>query len=933
MNFKQPTWLVLRWCGSCCASFLCWTFWLALSVLLVVLGWIAVRRQLPVPDFLLRRGEQRLAQSGVIARVDQVVVDPGGRVVLAGLRLYAAGQDDPLVESQAARVQLDPWFLFMGEIRVQEIRLTGTSLMLPAMFSPTGASQAVVRDLDAVLVPEEKSWRIDRLMFRVDHLPVAVRGRVRVAGRPRAGATAEKPSFAQLLPVYLKYAREVALQLPQLQRLDRPRLEVELSPDERAYPRLAVRVYADGLHLTDRLEVGKVMLTSDDLLGAKANPPGARWQADMVAWAGLGRAIRTQGAFAYQLGFGGGRWGVWNADLTAAVVEGRLQRAFGVTAVVPRRVEPWSGLASVLPFRVSGYVQDSTVHVRGEVEVAEKTGRLEIDTAVTPALLDAVVRPFSPVVAKQVALQAPIDLSARLELQRGWKPGPMEADVAARAMSAHEVPLDSVRAHVTYAGTALEVNDVVMRQGDNFARGSYAMDTATLDYRFLLQGRLRPAGIDGWFKAWWPKFWKQFDFSAEAPAADVDIQGRWRDTRLSNVFCGADAGHPVVRGMPFDRVQTRLFARPGYYDVGHFRGERGGLAGTGSFLYLYDQDRSAMRSVEFYVVSGFDPAEPARAIFGEAGSTFFKPFWFAEPPNLHLVGHVNGPAADDPSQKNVHMELGSRGRFTFRHFPLENLRFTGQLDNDDLDLPGVEAVLAGGAVAGRARLTGPAGARKLTFQADLKGSELPGVAAALEEYQLAGQPPPAGKPPDNLHNRTAGIHVDLSLAAEGRYGEPYSFQGEGIASAAGQINLFGMQFDNARAAFKLDGNRLLLPPFKVAGRSAAIEAHGKYLLDAKTLDLTANLFPFQERSQVLTELLGFIFMPLSEVVVFKLTGRLEEPAVQPVLDPRGILKTFTRPLTGGVQAPDQPPPSVTAPVPPAPSSEPANSQPPAQLKP
>ena len=120
MNFKQPTWLVLRWCGSCCASFLCWTFWLALSVLLVVLGWIAVRRQLPVPDFLLRRGEQRLAQSGVIARVDQVVVDPGGRVVLAGLRLYAAGQDDPLVESQAARGPLDPGVLFLGQIPVPD---------------------------------------------------------------------------------------------------------------------------------------------------------------------------------------------------------------------------------------------------------------------------------------------------------------------------------------------------------------------------------------------------------------------------------------------------------------------------------------------------------------------------------------------------------------------------------------------------------------------------------------------------------------------------------------------------------------------------------------------------------------------------------------------------------------------------------------------
>src|SRR3990172_5276620 len=112
MKTQKSTRLVLRWCGSCCVSFLCWTSWLALCVLLFVLGWIAVRRQLPVPDYLLRRGEQRLAESGVIARFVQVVVDPGGRIVVGGLRLYATGQDEPLVESRAALAQLDPWFLF-----------------------------------------------------------------------------------------------------------------------------------------------------------------------------------------------------------------------------------------------------------------------------------------------------------------------------------------------------------------------------------------------------------------------------------------------------------------------------------------------------------------------------------------------------------------------------------------------------------------------------------------------------------------------------------------------------------------------------------------------------------------------------------------------------------------------------------------------------
>jgi hypothetical protein len=577
----------------------------------------------------------------------------------------------------------------------------------------------------------------------------------------------------------------------------------------------------------------------------------------------------------------------------------------------------------------------SAIAVRGEADVKTGAGTLELSGALTPALLNHALPQFGFAVLKWIELHEPAPVHGTVELAQGWKPAHAEADVSVRHVTVRDVPLDAASGHVTYAGHDLRVTDLLLLQGDNMARGSYTMDTATRDYRFLLQGQLRPLDISGWFKASWPRFWGNFDFTAVPPAADVDVTGRWGTAQFTSVFCQVAAARPGIRGMPFDRARTLLFFRPNYFNVFEFTTERAGHSAHGSFELTTDPQRATYRTLDFDGVSNLDPAECAR-IYGPAGSALVAPYQFAEPPTIRLTGRLEGPAMPGGPHARIHGVLASHGRFTFHNFPLDDLKFTADYTDGNLDLRQIETGFAGGAATGKARLDGPPEARMLAFDAILNGADLARVINALDEFQLAGKPASPDRPKGRFLQRASGGRLDAALTAEGSYRQPFSYRGDGYVVITGrelgEIHLLGLlsellnktqlsftslRLDAAHASFKLEGNKLAFSQVKLTGPTAAIDARGEYLLDAKTLDFKAKVFPLQESGFVLTDMLGAMLTPLSNVLELKLTGPLEKPSWAFYYGPAYLLRALTRPASG-----EQP---GTMPVPWAPAAAPAPS--------
>jgi hypothetical protein len=397
------------------------------------------------------------------------------------------------------------------------------------------------------------------------------------------------------------------------------------------------------------------------------------------------------------------------------------------------------------------------------------------------------------------------------------------------------------------------------------------------------------------------------------------VPGRWGDARLSSVFADAASDRPVVNSAAFDAVRLRLFYRPNYTHIYDLLATRGSGEARGWFKRTYDSATTAWRAVDFDVHSTIDLREAAR-LFGPAGSNAIAPYEFEQPPRLAARGHLDGPAANSGTvRENVHFEAESPGGFALYGFPLHGVAFTADLVDNDLTLDSVRTEFAGGAVAGKARVSGRGAGRQLSFDATLHQANLSTVIATLENFgaHRKGQLAPA---PTAFLERKTDIQIDVALAAEGQLADFFSFHGSGNAQLAGselgQVRILGLlsdllrftslRFTTAQTNFKIEGPRLSFPEVRLTGRNSAIDAHGTYALDTKTLDFNAKVFPFEESQGLVRGVFGLFLAPLSQFLEVKLTGNIDRPLWSFLYGPSNLLRTMAQPEEATAKTPQSP---------------------------
>ena len=219
----------------------------------------------------------------------------------------------------------------------------------------------------------------------------------------------------------------------------------------------------------------------------------------------------------------------------------------------------------------------------------------------------------------------------------------------------------------------------------------------------------------------------------------------------------------------------------------------------------------------------------------------------------------------------------------------------------------------------------------MTFDGTLHQANLAAAITTLEQFgaQRQGLPVPA---PSAWLERKTDIQLDVALSANGRLDDFFSFHGSGNAQLAGselgQVPMLGLlsellrftslRFTTARANFKIEGPRLNFSEVKVTGRNSAIDAHGAYALDTKTLDFNAKVFPFEESQGPLRGVVGFFLAPLSEFLELKLTGKIDRPAWSFLYGPSNLLRPRVQPseATEKTSLPPATPPPASPPSPP-----------------
>jgi hypothetical protein len=914
MKLLRSSWTICRWCSDCVGSFVLWTLWLLLSVLLVLQLVVASSRELKVPTRIVRSFENRMAIAGVRFSFDSASFDLKGNVLIEKLRLYSDTSSEPVALCDSALIKLDPLALTIASIEPTAVSARGITLFVPPMLSPTGASEPIASGVDLDIRFEGRTIQLDRLSGQSGTVSLTAHGAVR---RPRARTardSAPEAIAARAMRGYLQAAKQLARWKHQLAAAKDVWAHVVLHPDENRLAHAQIQLLCTSATLNGQ-DIPGLNLKQDlkiERAHARTEVP-LNWDASVPFTAELTLADAKSGAYVardLRLEVGGTLDGAPGPKIRANRVRAQLQALqLKDVAATQLRAEvhcaDWPNVSASL---IGWFAEDAwTLHANGNIH--ERSGYARVDGRIFHPLLRFVGQRVRRDLNQLLIPDAPAPFHIEAYFAPGGRLSRAQGKLDAGHVDVRNVILDAARARLKYEGGRVEVSDIVLAQGESIARGSYTMDAKTLDFRFLLKGSLRPIGIAGWFGKWWPNFWSNFNFEAAVPKADVDIQGRWREPHVVNVFVSVDAAQPTVRTVEFDRVRTTLFVRPQFYDALEVIGDRPEGQARGWFTRTGD-DSPGLGRIDFGFRTSVDLHDGAR-IFAPVGPEIVSPFRFSKTPRLSLNGWIESRQGR-PRGEDVDIEVQSTGDFWFFEFPLADLNCTAKLTDGDISVQNLRLNFAGGDATGQARVAGKAPDRRLSFDGKLNGATLGDAIRILEEFgaKRRGQPP---SPESRFQQRVAPGKLDLQATAEGLYQDPYSYVGTGNAELRGaelaEINLLGAlsqalrgnsvlgftswSLDTAKANFTIERNQLDFSDLVITGPSAKLDAKGVYALDTKTMNFNAKFYPFDRGKTFLANAVDLMLTPVSAALELKLAGTLDKPKWYFAYGPTSLLRKLT----------------------------------------
>ena len=168
---------------------------------------------------------------------------------------------------------------------------------------------------------------------------------------------------------------------------------------------------------------------------------------------------------------------------------------------------------------LAGALWSEPIGVEAQIDPRRGAGQLEFNGGVGPSAVAFLSARTKKDLHRWLDLTSAVRLQATAEFDPGWKLARAHGVVAARNLTANRVHIDELTGRVALDGRRLVATDAYARLGANYARGSFEDELATRDYRFLLEGQLRPLEISPWIAgSWWKEFFgHDFRFSSWRP--------------------------------------------------------------------------------------------------------------------------------------------------------------------------------------------------------------------------------------------------------------------------------------------------------------------------------------------------------------------------------------------------------------------------------
>jgi hypothetical protein len=890
-----------RHCATALAAVAIWTVWLALTLLLALQAYVASVRQLEVPRFLVHAIESRLAESGVSFVFGRALLVPSGRVLIERARFKLASFNEPIVTARSIYISLNPFSLLEGRFEPNEVRATGADLYIPAMLSRSGSAEKVVQDLDAgfSITARENEFTVDYLNCYLGGIALSARGTINAGAANLHPGRISLPLAEFVSRNYVALSREFSRAEEQLGALDRATVTAVLTASTSRGALVDAQLFAAGVKMATPVAFEAQDLAASarfPLLGTDPVMTSAEATAGSLQVGTLGSAGSVHAVVRGVLKLDSLSFDPQQLDLACASASAK-----GAVLLAPV-AELTLGEGRSYRAAGSAWLFNSRVSVRADVDPGAKTAGVAFEASASSGLLDPLSVRTKISLRRFVDFSDPIAVSGRVRFGPGWAFAGGEARVDGRGLVAYGVKIDEARGLLSYDGTHFAAREATVVSGDDVARGSYEQDFASHEFRYLLEGRLRPLDISPWFgsSGWWPNLFKGFAFPSRPPDATVDVRGRYQHGRDFSVFCFADAKTPQLLGIPFDRVRTRLYAAPAAFEGLDVALEQGSGIAQGQFKLATEAEHGTWSGLDLDLTSTLDPSVAAKVVPPEAAEALAA-FSFDHPPSVLVRGHFDGPAADGPRHKAIHIEVRSEAGLRAHGVAFSKASFKVDVHDDAIDVSDVEAGFAGGTTTGTAAFTGSGAERRVRFRAALTGASLGQAATAAEGY--VSRQPGRSTALETFAREKSDVLLDLNADAEGAPADLDSFVGTGNVQIQGAdlggLSLLGglsrllkiteLRFTQARAQYTIEHSDLEFSEVSVIGANSAIEAKGSYSIEKRVLDFSARIYPFRESKSAL-QVFNTLSAPLSAAFRVKLAGSIDKPSWSFAYSPLTLLR-------------------------------------------
>lgn len=897
-----------------------------LSGVLGVQLYIALAQELPLPQFILQRLETRLAEHDLALAYHRAQFDPAGRVLLQDVRFRSRRFEDPVLVARSVYLRKSLWSVLSGDRAPDEIRIDGGTLQLPAPLSPSGTAAPLVSEIAATFRIDSQLVHVDQLAFRIGNCSVTLRGEFAPPPR-RSDAPPLRPD-AVLFRI-LQAGRQLVRALPHLEVLEQPALNAVLSVRPGIGNVAEIEVTAEALRWPAPQPVETSLLRATATIrldGDEPRPLRFTFSTPRVAVGGdRVVASRIEGVAAF------------NFSLRQPEVPARVDLHLAARGVAARGEEIDLPVLHLL-WRREGPVaaglafaaHDTVLGLIAEADLAAATAQVSLEGVVPPALVDDVLGRRAPRLAPYFRFGDPVRVAATADFGAGWQFQQLSARVRGGRLDSNGVEVTSTRGRIELDGARnFLAHDAHVQAGVNHARGSYAMNFRTRDYRMLLTGALRPLHISGWFRgAWWREFWSgQIEIAGPPAAADVDVAGNWLDAPRTTYFGLTEAREVRVLGADLEQARARVFVRPHFAHAYALSAARAGGAqrATGSFKRLADDATRKLERLEFDLAGNFD-ADALRALGRATAESLLARWQFTSPPHIEFRGHTDYTGGR--ARSDLTFTGRSEGRVTYGGFPIDSVATRGRVQGNDVRLDEIALRIADGQGTGRALLDGPEDQRRLGFDFFLENADLVRTLGVLHDYNRANSTEPVAPTNPELLKRASGGRLQFALSAEGHPDSLASFRGEGnleIAGAElGEIHLFGLlsqvlsglslnfsslKLDTLRGRYKLADGRVTFPELRVTGPNSLIEGRGDYRLTDQRLDFTARFRPYEANRNIITGVIGMVMNPLTSIFELRLTGSIRQPKWSISLSQSAPRETPTNPAQSAPTNPVTPQPA------------------------